>query len=193
MNKYFKIVLSALVLTAAVFADGAAVMADTPLVDEDGYYLVSNADQLDWVAERFNSGFEDSNMLVKLTEDIVYNETINMSDKQSNRKWTPIGDSTGSFYGVMDGQGHTIKGLYCSNAKCAGLISYNHGTIKNLGITDSYFYSTKKDNKAYTGAVAALHKEGLIENCFCVNTYLFSVSVTGGISGTIGSDPGDVA
>ena len=194
MNKFFKTFLAAAV-TALTFVSGASAVSaavEQPPTDEYGSYLVSNADQLDWISMTFNSG-SDSVMMVKLTDDIVYNETLNTSDRTQNRNWTPIGYNKMNFYGVIDGQGHKITGLYCGGQKCAALVAYNHGSIRNLGIEDSYFISSLVDDTAYTGAFAALHKEGRIENCYVVNTYLIGPYVVGGIAGMIGANNGSSA
>ena len=50
-----------------------------------------------------------------------------------------IGDVDGAFTGVIDGLGHQVSGLYIKreNSNYVGLIGYNQGTIKNLGLTHS--------------------------------------------------------
>ena len=52
---------------------------------------------------------------------VFYNDT---------QGWQPIDD----FFGVFDGNGHTIKGLY---SLCGGVFSDNNGIIRNLGLLDS--------------------------------------------------------
>ena len=45
------------------------------------------------------------------------------------------------YKGTFDGQGHTISGLYFNDvdASYVGLFGGNCGTIKNVGVVDSYF------------------------------------------------------
>ena len=45
------------------------------------------------------------------------------------------------FEGTFDGNGHTISGIYMpsTDGNYIGMLKPNHGTIKNLGVLDSYF------------------------------------------------------
>jgi len=65
------------------------------------------------------------------------------------------------FYGIFDGNGHTIKGLNTAkdNHGCAGFVEENFGTIRNLVIAGSIFIGT-----SYAGAIAA-YNYNKIENC----------------------------
>lgn len=123
----------------------------------------------------------------KLMNDIV----VNSYDDFSNHDWesvffsdwffwTPIGKHEFNKYtGTFDGQGHTISGLYfesCSNfydqnskdydyQNCDylsfGLFGFNSGTIKNVGVINSYF--GWKYNR--TGGICG-ENYGTIENCY---------------------------
>ena len=123
----------------------------------------------------------------KLMNDIV----VNSYDDFSNHDWesvffsdwffwTPIGKHEFNKYtGTFDGQGHTISGLYfesCSNyydqnskdydyQDCNylsfGLFGFNSGTIKNVGVINSYF-GWKYDR---TGGICG-ENSGTIENCY---------------------------
>ena len=123
----------------------------------------------------------------KLMNDIV----VNSYDDFSNHAWenvfysdwffwTPIGKHVFNKYtGTFDGQGHTISGLYfesCSNFYdqnskdydyqnrdylSFGLFGFNSGTIKNVGVINSYF-GWKYDR---TGGICG-ENSGTIENCY---------------------------
>ncbi len=79
------------------------------------------------------------------------------------------------FEGTLDGDGHTITGLYAvsinggeanptGNAKCAGLIPVlNGGTVKNLHIRDSYIGAANGPD-FYAGAIVG-NGNGTIEGC----------------------------
>ena len=80
--------------------------------------------------------------------DIVINTDVLQEDgsPQENtvfKGWTPIGNSEMPYSGTFDGQGNTIRGLYCKDGE-----SYNVGlfgcaqdaSISNVHISDSYFY-----------------------------------------------------
>ena len=123
----------------------------------------------------------------KLMNDIV----VNYDDDFSNHNWssisrsnwffwTPIGKQDFNIYtGTFDGQGHTISGLYfesCSNFYdqnskdydyqnrdylSFGLFGFNSGTIKNVGVINSYF--GWQYNR--TGGICG-ENSGTIENCY---------------------------
>ena len=81
-----------------------------------------------------------------LTANITVNKDVLNANGQPNgegdafRKWTPIGQSfTKAYSGTFDGQGHTISGLWhWWSTDYIGLFGNNEGTIKNLGVVDSY-------------------------------------------------------
>lgn len=123
----------------------------------------------------------------KLMNDIVVNSYDDFSNHDGESVffsdwffWTPIGKHEFNKYtGTFDGQGHTISGLYfesCSNfydqnskdydyRNCDylsfGLFGFNSGTIKNVGVINSYF-GWKYDR---TGGICG-ENSGTIENCY---------------------------
>ena len=137
-------------------------------IQNDGSYMVYNANGLMNVAELVNGGKTDIN--ITLTADIDL----------TGKDWTPIGtDYDNSYTGTFDGGGHTITGLtVTTNDKYAGLFGYlgnfNHAaaTVKNV-VMDG-IQITCNHRSGYAGGVAG-YSWGTIENC----------SVSGSISGTI--------
>lgn len=121
----------------------------------DGYYLVGNSRQLQWVAAVVNSGHNDVN--VKLIAD------IDMQDVA----WTPIGTATYFYEGTFDGQLHRIKNLVINNTDISetGIFKVlGPAVVRNLIIDSSCFF--KSDRKS--GALAGYcNGEGtlIIENC----------------------------
>lgn len=138
----------------------------------------------------------------KLMNDIV----VNSYDDFSNHDWgsifysdwffwTPIGKHEFNKYtGTFDGQGHTISGLYfesCSNYYdqkskeydyqnrdylSFGLFGFNSGTIKNVGVINSYFGWQYN----YIGGVCG-ENYGTIENCYNEGKVEGQGNDTGGI------------
>ena len=137
-------------------------------IQNDGSYVVYNADGLMNVAELVNGGKTDIN--------ITLDKNIDLTGKG----WTPIGtDYDNSYTGTFDGGGHTITGLtVTTNDKYAGLFGYlgnfNNGaaTVKNV-VMDG-IQITCNHRLGYAGGVAGF-SWGTIENC----------SVSGSISGTV--------
>ena len=137
-------------------------------IQNDGSYMVYNANGLMNVAELVNGGKTDIN--------ITLDKNIDLTGKS----WTPIGtDYDNSYTGTFDGGGHTITGLtVTTNDKYAGLFGYlgnfNNGaaTVKNV-VMDG-IQITCNHRLGYAGGVAG-YSWGTIENC----------SVSGSISGTV--------
>ena len=106
-----------------------------------------------------------------------------------NKEWSPIGNSTNSFTGVFDGNGHTISNFKISTQKgYIGLFGYNKGTIKNLTITGTDINIPAVSQNSYVGAIAGYNK-GTIEDVEVSGTLLMNAhsssytSYIGGISG----------
>ena len=137
-------------------------------IQNDGSYMVYNANGLMNVAELVNGGKTDIN--------ITLDKNIDLTGKS----WTPIGtDYDNSYTGTFDGGGHTITGLtVTTNDEYAGLFGYlgnfNNGaaTVKNV-VMDG-IQITCNHRLGYAGGVAG-YSWGTIENC----------SVSGSISGTV--------
>lgn len=138
----------------------------------------------------------------KLMNDIV----VNYDDDFSNHNWssisrsnwffwTPIGKQDFNIYtGTFDGQGHTISGLYFESCSgyydqssieydyqyrdhlSFGLFGFNSGTIKNVGVINSYFgwqYNL-------IGGICG-ENSGTIENCYNAGKVEGKGFYTGGI------------
>ena len=140
----------------------------------DGYYEISNAGQLYWFQQA--QAATDNTLNARLTADIVINlgtiaanGTYTAKNGESLRSWTPIcGSDSNQYSGTIDGQGHTISGLYVNESSTTdgeGLVKclYN-GTIKNLGIINSYICGRQR-----VGSFAGTNY-GTITNCFSFAT-----------------------
>lgn len=136
---------------------------------EDNPYLISNGAQLALVNE-----YHGQHAYFKLSADIYLNDTTDWKDwtAQSGPTniWTPIcvGEE-GKFYGVLDGDGHTVYGMYISeptDREQVALISYagNGAVIKNLSIMESSVFGGEKIaallGKGYNASVINCHNGG---------------------------------
>lgn len=132
-------------------------------------YLITTVDQLNEIRD-FPSAYW------KLANDIDASATINWNDGLG---WTPIP----SFYGELDGDGHTISGLHINqpdndfDASFIGTIE-DDAVVKNLNIVDSYAQGT------HTGGLAAT-SNGTIQNVHISGTTVvyYYDTIQGGLVG----------
>ncbi len=163
----------------------------TPVIS-DGCYQIGTAEELYGFAELMNDASnslaQSSETCAKLTTDIVVNSNVLKNDTLDKSQtnfipWTPIK----TYSGLFDGQGHKISGLFFISKEnfgssglflnVTGVSEEKHAYIKNLGITDSYFYG-----KMYSGTFIGLAKKVTLENVYSSS----AVSGTTGVGGLIG-------
>ena len=183
MKKLLLSLLFALVALTGLHAqtiwDGTA---DTSWYNETSTeFEISTAEQLAGLAKLVNNGNDFSYKTVRLTADIVLNDTSdwgNWESSASANTWTPIGNWPNLFGGTFDGQGYTVSGIYINSENDhQGLFGYNEGTIKNIGVTKSYIKGN--DN---VGGVCGNNSYGKISDCYNSGT----VSNTGNGSSDVG-------
>ncbi|MBP0979813.1 MAG: hypothetical protein J6C55_04145, partial [Oscillospiraceae bacterium] len=80
--------------------------------------------------------------------------------------WIPIGNNITPYMGTFDGNGHTINRLYCNVENIhVGLFGYvKNGTIKNLGIKNSFIRGSK--NVSYMGGLIGVCDSGTVMNSY---------------------------
>lgn len=145
-------------------------------------YLLSNASQLEELAEYVNDGntyFNKANY--KMTQN------ISLSHVDS---WTPIGaglTTVGSspFSGTFDGNGKVISGLTITTGNDSqGFFGYaDEATIKNLGIEDCSI-----SGNSSVGGLAGLSVDSTISNCYVTG----SVSGKSSVGGLVGASASDI-
>ena len=167
-------------------------------------YLIYTAEELKWFRNWVNGKLDSDesgkpiyhgDAHAKLMADIVFNENVLDADGNLNtgqakffNVWQPICKiETHDYTGVFDGQGHTIRGLYFqTNDSESGfaLFGTNKGTIKNVGIADTYFQAMS--------ILSGICNEnmGTIDNCFSFCT--LKATYGGGIGGICGGNFGTV-
>ena len=132
---------------------------------ESDPFLIENAQQLAYLANRVNNGLDaagghvsNHNLHYKLMTD------VNLNGSQSFQ-WTPIGNWISetnyySFGGHFDGNNHTVSGLYVnSSADRVGFFGYTDGAeIKNLSVFGSGVSTTGH----YAGGIAGFANSTII-------------------------------
>lgn len=168
----------------------------------NGYYAIENAGQLYWFADLVNGTLEympqDTTANAVLTTHITVNSNVLNSDGSLNtdksdsfRTWVPIGRkllNRETFGGTFDGNTYAVSGLYLNNDSILDFIGLfgeinSHGTVKNVGVIDTYFYAYQN-----VGGISG-GNGGTITNCYsqCNLTgygyaYPFVAPNVGGIS-----------
>ena len=155
----------------------------------DGVYEISNAGQLYWFAQLVNSGSTRVNGKLKcdvnLNPGYVFHEngTVTKDNVQVTggyRSWIPIANNSSvSYRGDFEGDGHSISGIYLNNAEAdyVGLFGYvSLVKIRNVAVINSYLRGRNE-----VGGIAG-YCEGNISNCSSAATICGTRHV-GGISG----------
>lgn len=168
---------------------------------DDGYYLISNLNELIWFRDEVRFGNTAING--RLTADIEMNNgkykvvggVVSFYDDAE--VWEPIGgydyrneDNYVKFYeGKFDGDGHTLSGFYikhdamAANASELGVfgIITETAAIRDLNVTKSYF-----EGYGRIGSIAGI-SQGIINGCMS-DCILVGVEDVGGIVGTAGAN-----
>ena len=144
----------------------------------DSPYKIGTAAELYWFAALVNG--DESVCTGNVTQKTSANAVLTKDIDYGYITWTPIG--VNGYTGTFDGQGHTISGLNFDNSGLnnVGLFGSNSGTIKNVGVVNSYFYGSD-----FVGGVCG-YNEGTITGCY--NTG--SVSGNDWVGGVCGQNYG---
>lgn len=159
----FAMLLSAVITAAAVPATAATDVWDGTIADSyaggkgtlDEPYLISNGSEL---AKMVNEGDGSYEKYFKLTNDIYLNNVSDSNWKNNNPKawYTRPAISNKAFQGTLDGDGHTVNGIYYNGSdSLVGLLPAikNTVTVKNIQIDNSYIESTGYGIAALIGFV----------------------------------------
>jgi len=164
---------------ASTYTDNADTTAET--------FTISTAEQLAQLAVKVNGGLNFTGKTINLTADIVLNDTTgwqNWGTTPPANAWTRIGFNGAPFFGgTFDGKGYTVSGIYINKtgtdnaAGFQGLFGYLKGTIKNVGVINSYI-------KGYmnNGGVVGQTNAGTVTNCYNEGIVIGTAAI-GGVVG----------
>ena len=145
--------------------------------NEDGILEISSPEDL--LAFSTMRGSEEygsySGMTIILTQDIDLNPGWDASSgTEPSNVWEPLT----WFFGTFDGQGYTIRGLYCKSNNTSGFISNGAATkIKNLTVKNSYF-----EGRSYTGFVSTIKSWTTFDNVYIDAIIRSTEGAAGGFS-----------
>ena len=160
-------------------------------------FLIENAQQLAYLANRVNNGLDAAGGHVS-NHDLHYKlmTDVNLNGSETFQ-WTPIGywiseTNYYSFGGHFDGNNHTVSGLYInSSANRVGFFGYTDGaTIENLSVVGDTVATTG----LYAGGLVGYANENTISNCnnACMisSSYSYSNSNSSYSGGMVGQTLG---
>ena len=168
--------------------------------ESDDVYEIGNAGQLYWFADKVNNDWDNfKNANAVLTDDIVVNENVVVDGRLNSdeatvaefRHWSAVGYlETNGYYGVFDGQGYTVSGLYHNDDSLqTGLFASLYGTARNVGVVNSYLYGDCE-----VAAISGNARDNAeILNCFSINNVLRICDGGGDAGGIVGYTYGDGA
>ena len=126
---------------------------EQPELDADGFYLLCNAGNVEWLGVQINSG--NIQLDAKLMNDIDFEGKENLHYM--------IGDTEGHKYnGTFDGQGHRIKNLYMNypDRQEVGFFGWLRGNARNTVVRNLIM------DKSCT--IIGKHRVGAVSGC-CQN------------------------
>lgn len=150
---------------ATAFAGGSGTAEDP--------YQIANGAQLARFAAMVNGTLDGTQQNTaacgKLTADILLNNTEGWESWDETtapaNSWTPIGSYEQQFTGILDGDGHSVIGIYINNSEAdyQGLVGFlgESGTLQNLGVEASYI----KGNE-WVGGLCGANSQGTVSNCY---------------------------
>ena len=142
--------------------------------ETSGVYVVNNAEGIEIIADKINSGELPNTSNIVLSGDIDLS-TISLFSTEKRSNWIPVGSSEKPFTGTFDGKGYTIKNLSLVETEAKegkayiGFFGYaKNATIKNVTFENVYINIPCLDidhSQGHIGAVAgSLEGTSTIEN-----------------------------
>jgi uncharacterized protein YjdB len=145
-------------------------------------YQISTAQELSRMRDHLHAYFILNNDIVFTSADFAQGGAF----YNDGAGFIPIGTSAEPFTGMLNGDGHVVKGLYqnisVSQMAYGGLFGYvRDGGIENLGLEESHIDVNIGSGNSYAGGIAGyVSGASMIYNCY--NTGGVSGSTTGNYS-----------
>ena len=179
-------VFSMIPLTVSAAASVYDGKPSTQLRTEGDKVYIDSAADLALFSQNVCGGNTYKGKQILITTDITWNsgKASDWATKAPANNWTSIGNWGAVLEGSIDGQGHTISGLYMNvTTDNNGFVGATWGDveIKNLAIVNSYFKATGKGN---LGGVVGVNKGNgtlTISNVYCDTILECDANVVGGL------------
>lgn len=160
---------------ATDFAGGSGTAEDP--------YQIANGAQLAKLAQDVKGGKNYARTYFVLTADILLNDISDWKNWDESteglNRWTPIGNNSQPFTGTLDGDGHSVSGIYINSTEIyQGLVGYlgSGRTLQNLGVKASYIKG------GYSVGGVCGRNDGTVNNCYNTGSVTGSNDV-GGLCG----------
>ncbi len=148
-------------------ADGYCTVCGSVMQNKDGFYLIDNAEKLNWFAQKIASGATAIDGLLTADIDLTTSDYPDLM----------IASETNKYAGTFDGAGHTITYSYTVSSTYCGLFRYVSGaTIRNLIVEGNAIVTD-----IHYGALI-----GRVEGNVLVENVITNVNITGQKNGVTG-------
>ena len=154
---------------------------------EDYPYIIKDGSQLYYML----TSFDTSGKFFRITEDIYLNDITDSNWRNNPKRWISSNGSSNVFKGTLDGEGHTVYGVYCdsTSAEYAGLIpvlsaASGNVSVTNLKLNDSYIRG--KNVGGLIGKISSSSCSVTVSACYVgKNVEISGSSSQGGIIGQL--------
>ena len=149
-------------------------------------YCIDSYEDLVTLRNEVNAGDNKLGKYYFLTTDLDLKGRFDSEGNalEGNVSWTPIGDYDNNkpFSGTFDGEGHVISNLYINSILSKqALFSYvENGKINNVGVINSYIFSTGINSASVAGALNYSYMNSVYGNAIVISS-----RSAGGLSGSI--------
>ena len=145
-------------------------------------YTIATAEQLAFLAAQVKTGNQYKGIYFSLSADINLGAHMLV-----------IGDKSNAFYGVFNGNGHSIYNYQTSQKReTLGLFAYNAGTICKLTVKLCNVNITSDLTKDVIFGGIAAYNSGTIENCYVKGTFVLQCAYKVIAGGVVGVNSGTI-
>ena len=150
-------------------------------------YIIKDGSQLYYML----TSFDTSGKFFRITEDIYLNDITDINWRSNPKRWISSDGSSNVFKGTLDGEGHTVYGVYCDSAgaEYAGLIPVLSAASGNVSVTNlklNDFYIRGKNVGGLIGIISSSSSSVTVSACYVgKNVEISGSSSQGGIIGQL--------